>query len=110
MSPALRATFPLADRNSNDELDQTELQRYLDQLAAAQLDAGRGRLRGVVFAEQSGLMPIVDMNRDGRLSRRELQAIPKAVNPFLDEKGKLPAHNLPLTTLIVLQTRAVSAQ
>lgn len=34
MSPALKATFPLADRNGNDQLEQTELQRYLDQLAA----------------------------------------------------------------------------
>ena len=103
MSPALKATFPLADRNRNDELDQTELQRYLDQLLAAQLIASQGRLRGVIFAEQPGLLPLVDSNRDGRLSRRELQATAAVVKPFLDADGMLPAQRLPLTTMIVLQ-------
>lgn len=103
MSPALKSIFLFADRNGDEQLDQVELQRYFDHLATAQSDANRGRLRAVVYAEQGGLQTLVDLNRDGRLSRRELQGTSKIVKQFSGANGKLMQEDLPLTTLIVLQ-------
>lgn len=103
MTPALRQIFLLADRNADQRLDVVELRGCLDRLFLADAAAKAGRLRIVAFAEQSGLLPLVDLNCDGRLSRRELQGVSALVKSLAGKEGRLTPDDLPLTTLLVLQ-------
>lgn len=102
MSPALKAIVQLADRNGDERIEPAEFESCLERVGKAKADSQAARLRGVTFAEQPGLFPLVDLNRDGRLSRRELAGVSALFRMFAKD-GKLPTADLPLTTLVVFE-------
>lgn len=103
MPPLLKSLFRIADRNDDGRLELAELNRYVDRLLLLQVAADAARLRLVQFAERAGLMPLVDLNLDGRLSRRELQALPQTLTTLGGDAGRLTRDDLPSTVVLVLQ-------
>ena|GEM_PF-3089093 len=103
MPPLLKSAFGIADVNDDGKLERTELIRYADSLLPLQIAAESAGLRFVRFAERPGLMPLVDGNLDGRLSRRELQELPKRLVAIAGESGRIARDDVPPTLVLVLQ-------
>jgi Ca2+-binding EF-hand superfamily protein len=103
MPMPLNSVFATADSNDDGELDRAELTRYIESLLPLQLAAESAGLRFVQFAERSGLMPIVDGNLDGRISRREMQELPRKLAAIAGDAGRLARDKVPPTLVLVLQ-------
>jgi Ca2+-binding EF-hand superfamily protein len=103
MPPLLKSVFGIADANDDGQLDRAELDRYAGSLLLVQMAVESAGLRFVQFAERPGLMPIVDGNLDGRLSRRELHELPRRLAAIAGESGRMARDNIPPTLVLVLQ-------
>lgn len=103
MPPLLKSVFGIADRNDDGRLEPAELEAYLAGLLPLQAAVDAARLRLVQFGERSGLMPLVDLNFDGRLSRRELQDLPRKLAALAGAAGALNRDELPTTSVLTLQ-------
>ncbi len=69
-----RDGFARLDRNGDGKVDRAGLDRYLDRVLAPQARALANRLALVVSEEGRGLFDLLDKNRDGRLTLREMRA------------------------------------
>lgn len=99
----LKAVFRIADRNDDGQLERPELDRYLNDLLSVQLVADAARLRLVESGERRGLMPLVDLNLDGRLSRRELQSLPPRLSAMARGSTQIVRDAISSTIVLVLQ-------
>jgi Ca2+-binding EF-hand superfamily protein len=86
------ALFAWADRDSNEKLTEKELSDFLDM--AMSLHASQTRL---TFADNGqSLFEMLDANRDGQLSIRELRTAWKRMEPFdRDKKGAVDRKEIP---------------
>jgi hypothetical protein len=103
LPPLLRSVFGVADRNDDGRLESAELESYLDGLFVLESAADAARMRLVKFNERPGLMPLVDLNLDGRLSRRELQALPEQLAAVAGKTGRITREEIPSTIVLVVQ-------
>ncbi len=103
MSPRLKQAFLLADSNEDNDLEPAEFESYLDKVVPLEAATDAARLRFVSFQERPGLLPLVDLNLDGRLSLREIQTIPTKLKFVAGQMGKLVRDQVPSTLVIVLQ-------
>jgi hypothetical protein len=103
LPPLLKSVFGIADRNDDGRLEAAELESYLDGLLALESAADAARMRLIKFNERPGLMPLVDLNLDGRLSRRELQALPEQVAAVAGKTGRIARDEIPPTVVLVVQ-------
>jgi Ca2+-binding EF-hand superfamily protein len=103
LPPLLKSVFAIADRNDDGRLEAAELESYLDGLFAVESAADAARLRLIKFNERPGLMPLVDLNLDGRLSRRELTALPEQLAAVAGKAGRITRDDIPPTIVLVAQ-------
>jgi hypothetical protein len=103
MPPLLKSIFRIADRNDDGQLELRELEHYFNELLSVQVAADAARLRLVDSGERRGLMPLVDLNLDGRLSRREVQALPRKLTTLAGESAQIGRDEMAPTILLVLQ-------
>jgi Ca2+-binding EF-hand superfamily protein len=103
LPPLLKSVFAIADRNDDGRLEAAELESYLDGLLALESAADASRMRLIKFNERPGLMPLVDLNLDGRLSRRELQALPELLAAVAGKAGRITRDDIPATIVLLVQ-------
>jgi Ca2+-binding EF-hand superfamily protein len=103
LPPLLKSVFAIADRNDDGRLEAAELESYLDGLFALESAADASRMRLIKFNERPGLMPLVDLNLDGRLSRRELQALPEQLAAVAGKAGRITRDDIPATIVLVVE-------
>ncbi len=86
------ALFAWADRDTNDKLTEKELSDFLDM--AMSLHGAQAKL---TFADNGqSLFELLDANRDGQLSIRELRGAWKRLEEFdRDKKGSIARNEIP---------------
>jgi Ca2+-binding EF-hand superfamily protein len=85
-SPFFRNTFKLMDRDGDGKLFEKEVLAYLDQMEGLQKGARDSCVSLTVSDQGRGLFDLVDTDKDGRLSVRELRQMVKLVDQ-LDRDG-----------------------
>jgi Ca2+-binding EF-hand superfamily protein len=95
-SPLYRNFFKAIDRDGDGKLTEKELIAYLDQARTLQERAASGCVTLVLRDQSRGLFDLLDTDRDGRLSVREMRQAPTLLAQ-LDHKNKghLSRDNIP---------------
>ena len=102
-SPAYRNLFKLMDRDGDGKLFEKEMFAYLDEVQELQTRAAASCVSLRVADEGRGLFDLLDTNRDGFLSLREMRNAPKLVDQ-LDRNGdgSLSRDEIPKTQRLTL--------
>jgi Ca2+-binding EF-hand superfamily protein len=88
--------FALLDHNGDGKLTERELTDYLDEVQARQAALFAATPSLVLSARARGLFDLLDRDRDGRLSLRELREAPKLLARLgLGADGTISAAELP---------------
>jgi Ca2+-binding EF-hand superfamily protein len=85
-SPFFRNTFKLMDRDGDGKLFENEMLAYVDAMAGLQVKAMAAIASLGITDEGKGIFDLIDTNRDGRLSVRELRQAVKLIEE-LDQDG-----------------------
>jgi Ca2+-binding EF-hand superfamily protein len=85
-SPLFRNTFKLMDRDGDGKLFEKEMLEYVDAMLDLQVRAQAACASLSISDEGKGLFDLIDTNRDGRLSVRELRQAARLVAQ-LDRDG-----------------------
>jgi Ca2+-binding EF-hand superfamily protein len=83
----LGGAFKAMDRDGDGKISEQEFNDYLDFLADMKARAQKACVSLALSDESRGLFDLLDVNRDGRLSVREMRAAP-ALIAKLDRAGK----------------------
>jgi Ca2+-binding EF-hand superfamily protein len=86
-SPFFRNTFKLMDLDGDGKLFEKEMLAYLDTTLELQAKAMTSIASLTASDQGRGLFDLLDTNRDGRLSVREIRQAPKLIEQ-LDREGK----------------------
>jgi Ca2+-binding EF-hand superfamily protein len=97
------ALFPMADRDGNDKLTEKELTDFLDLMIS--MHGSQARL---TFADNGqSLFELLDANRDGQLSIRELRTAWKRLEEFdRDKKGSITRGEIPRQYQLMVSQQA----
>lgn len=89
---SLRTIARYADRNGDGDLEEKELNEWLNVI-----DGGENRTINLLWADRgAGLFDILDPNKDGRLSRRELLNAWDSLAPFdVERQGAIARDHIP---------------
>lgn len=100
--PVLKSLCLVADRDRSGQLEPAEIDVLRDRLipGRAVLEATCVELQ--CFAHQTGLMPLIDLNRDGRLGARELRALPDRLAAIAGERGEITRQELADVSLVII--------
>lgn len=95
--------FELLDRHGTGALDLPVVEDYLDAVQDLQIQAMSSRIRLLVSDEGRGLFDLLDRNRDGRLSRRELQSAWSVLSVYQKEgEDGIRREDIPRSCQVVL--------
>jgi Ca2+-binding EF-hand superfamily protein len=95
-SPLFNGLFAAMDRDGDGKLFEKEMLAYLDQMDRLRKRAGSSCLSLIVTDSGKGLFEMVDLDRDGRLSVRELRQMVKLLDKLdADGDGKLSPVEVP---------------
>jgi Ca2+-binding EF-hand superfamily protein len=95
-SPFFRNTFKLMDRDGDGKLYKKEVLAFLDAMEKLQKQAMASIVSLKVSDQGRGLFDLLDTDRDGRLSVRELRQLPKLLDRLdRDRKGYLSRTDIP---------------
>jgi Ca2+-binding EF-hand superfamily protein len=86
-NPLFSSSFKAMDRDGDGKVTEQEFNAYLDFLVDLQGRAKKACVSLVLSDESRGLFDLLDTNRDGRLSVREMRAAPGLLAKF-DRQGK----------------------
>jgi Ca2+-binding EF-hand superfamily protein len=102
--PVYRGLFKAMDRDGDGKLYEKEVTAFLDQYQKIQDRALASSVSLVLQDQSRGLFDLLDVNRDGRLSVREMRGAVGLLKK-LDHAGKgyLTRADLPHTSLLTLQ-------
>ncbi|HYT88658.1 MAG TPA: EF-hand domain-containing protein [Gemmataceae bacterium] len=90
-----RGTFKAMDRDGDGKVSEKEFYAYLDSLQQLQKRARAACVTLVVTDESRGLFDLLDVNRDGKLSVREMRGAVELLGKFAGDKGYLTRTDLP---------------
>jgi Ca2+-binding EF-hand superfamily protein len=76
-SPLYRGTFKLMDRKGEGKVFEKDVRDYVERTGALEAAAAQTQLTLSVADKGNGLFDLVDENKDGRLSVREMRGIAK---------------------------------
>jgi Ca2+-binding EF-hand superfamily protein len=85
-SRTFRTLARVVDRNGDGKITEAELTAYLDHLQELQKRATAGTVTLEITDQSRGLFDLLDTNRDGRLSVREMRNAPKLLAQY-DRQG-----------------------
>jgi Ca2+-binding EF-hand superfamily protein len=109
-SPFFRNTFKLMDRDGDGKLYKKEMLAYLDSMEKLQKQAVAS-IVSLNFSDQGkGLFDLLDTDRDGRLSVRELRQLPKLLDRLdRDKDGCLSRNEIPRSYRAYIQQGPLNA-
>jgi len=109
-SRVFRGLFKVMDRDGDGKLYEKEVVAYLDQTRALQARANASCVSLVLSDQSRGLFDLLDSNRDGRLSLREMRQAPKLLAQLdRGDKGYLSKDDIPRTYQLALNRGPVNA-
>lgn len=97
----LRSAFSVADANGDGNLERAELELCIAGYIAATANSTASRLTVMFVPERRGLSPLIDANRDGRLSLREIQRLPEQMELLVDGQQTIGLNELPSVAAVV---------
>jgi Ca2+-binding EF-hand superfamily protein len=90
--------FKMMDRDGDGKVTEKELTAYFDHLTELHKRVAAGAVTLSITDQSRGLFDLLDTNRDGRLSVREMRQAPKLIQQLdRGHKGYLTAEDLPHT-------------
>ena len=96
--------FKLMDADGDGKLYEKEMLAYLDRTASLQAQAMAASVTFAVSDEGRGLFDLIDTNRDGRLSVREMRNAVNLIKTFdRDGDGKLSREEIPRSYQVAVQ-------
>jgi len=107
---SLQSLGLLADQNSDGAVDPEELRNCLDTYMAARVVAQQASLRLAVVPESRSLDRLVDVNLDGRLSRREIHGVPSVLRDLSGDRSQFFREDVPRRLSILPQRGPATAQ
>jgi Ca2+-binding EF-hand superfamily protein len=107
---AFASAFKAMDRDGDGKVTEQEFLAYLEFLEDLQARAKKACVALVLTDESRGLFDLLDVNRDGRLSVREMRAAP-ALLAKLDRQGKgfITAADLPRSYRLTVRSGPANA-
>jgi Ca2+-binding EF-hand superfamily protein len=106
---AMSSLFHAMDRDGDGKVYEHEVIAYLDQLTDLQQRARTACVTLVLTNQSRGLFDLLDTNRDGRLSVRELRGAVKVAEPLgLTANGHVTRTDLPRSYLLTLRSGPAS--
>jgi Ca2+-binding EF-hand superfamily protein len=103
-SRTFRSLFKAMDRDGDGKVTEKELMAYLDWLDELQKRAAAGCATLVLSDDSRGLFDLLDVNRDGRLSVREMRGAVKLLGQLdRDGKGFLTKADIPRLYQVTLR-------
>ena len=94
----LNRLFKMMDRTGAGKVTEKDLGAYFDHLQELQKRVTAGSVTLSLSDQSRGLFDLLDTNRDGRLSVREMRQAPKLLKQLdRDKKGYLTREDLPRT-------------
>jgi Ca2+-binding EF-hand superfamily protein len=97
-SPFFRNLFAVMDRDGDGMLFEKEMLAYVDQIAVLQKAALTATVSLSIASSGQGLFDLIDTDKDGRLSVRELRNAVKLLDKLdRDGDGKLSRQEIPRT-------------
>jgi len=106
-SPLFRQLFEKMDKDGDGQLFPKEMIEYLTPWADLHDRADESCATLSAFEEARGLFDLLDTNRDGRLSVREIRQLPKLLERFdFNKDGHLQKEELPRTFRILMKQGA----
>jgi Ca2+-binding EF-hand superfamily protein len=102
-----KVLFRAIDRDGNGKITEKELLAYLDSLEELQAQARASCVTLVLADESRGLFDLLDTNRDGRLSVREMRGATKLLEQLdRDRKGYITRTDVPRRHTLTLRPGA----
>jgi Ca2+-binding EF-hand superfamily protein len=95
MSPLFREVFDLMDRDGDGKVSEKEMLVYLDEMEKLQQLVARSCVSLGVSNEGQGLFELLDTNRDGKLSVRELRNAHKLLDRLPSGRDNLTRSDVP---------------
>jgi Ca2+-binding EF-hand superfamily protein len=90
-----RTSFKAMDRDGDGKVSEKEFNAYMDLLQQFQKRARAACVTLTVTDESRGLFDLLDVNRDGRLSVREMRGAPLLLEKFAGGKDHLMRTDVP---------------
>jgi Ca2+-binding EF-hand superfamily protein len=104
-----RRLFKAMDRDGDGKLTEKEVIAYLDQYREIQSRASASCVTLTISEQSRGLFDILDTNRDGRLSVREMRGAAKLLDQLdRDRKGYLTKGDIPRSYQLTLRRGATT--
>ncbi|MGH7174598.1 MAG: hypothetical protein ACRELG_30390, partial [Gemmataceae bacterium] len=102
--------FARMDRDGDGKLFEKEMLAYLDDMVELQRRASGACVTLVLRDQSRGLFDLLDSNRDGRLSVREIKQVPKLLAKLHRQgKGHLDAKDIPRSYQLTLRRGAAES-
>jgi Ca2+-binding EF-hand superfamily protein len=94
--PVFQAVFPILDRDGDGKVFANEIDAAMNEIDPVAAEAARGVVSADVSEASRGLFGLIDTDGDGRLSIRELRAMPGLVDRFdRDKDGAISPAEVP---------------
>jgi Ca2+-binding EF-hand superfamily protein len=101
--------FKIMNKPGNEKLTEKDLDAYFDHLQELHKRVTAGSVTLSISDQSRGLFDLLDTNRDGRLSVREMRQAPKLLKQFdRDNKGFLTRDDLPRTYRLEVRRATVN--
>jgi Ca2+-binding EF-hand superfamily protein len=105
----LRGLFKAMDRDGDGKVTEKEFHAYLDHLQELSKRARFANVTLVLSDQSRGLFDLLDVNRDGRLSVREMRGAAKLLDQFdRNGKGFLTKADIPRSYQVTLRRGSAS--